>query len=67
MRAHQDEEIIKFASAVEKNPEEVKDKRIAIAVGMDDEHGTTHTYVVSFCKNAEHEWQASEVSELSSL
>ena len=67
MRAHTNDEIIDRASAMEKNAEEIKDDRIDITVDMDDEHGTTHTYVVNFCRNNNGNWQASEVSELSSL
>lgn len=67
MRAHTDEEIIRRASAVEKKPEEIKDNRIDIAVDMEDEHGTVHTYVVNFCRDTQGSWEATEVSELSSL
>jgi hypothetical protein len=67
MRAHTDEEIIKCASAEEKDARDVKNDRIDVTVDMDDEHGTAHTYVVNFCRNEDGSWQAVEVSELSSL
>jgi hypothetical protein len=67
MRAHTDEEIIKRASAEEKNLKDIKDNRIDITVDMEDEHGTTHTYVVNFCRKDDGYWQVVEVSELSSL
>lgn len=67
MRAHTDEEIIQKASAEEKDPNEIKDNRIDVAVDLEDIHGTTHTYVVSFCKDENGNWKALEVSELSSL
>ena len=67
MRAHTNEEIIKRASPEEKNEEEVRDNRIDITVDLDDEHGTTHTYVVNFCRDVGGGWQAGEVTELSSL
>ena len=67
MKAHTDKEIIEKASALPKNADEIKDNRVDIAVDLDDEHGTTHTYVVNFCKDESGSWQAAEVSELSSL
>ena len=67
MKAHTDKEIIEKASALPKNADEIKDNRVDIAVDLDDEHGTTHTYVVNFCKDEGGSWQAAEVSELSSL
>lgn len=67
MKAHSDKDIVDFASTKEKNPTDIKNNRIDIAVDMEDEHGTAHTYVVNFCRNSDGSWEASDVSELSSL
>lgn len=67
MRAHTDEEIINCASAVEKEPKEIKDNRIDITIDLNDEHNTAHTYTVSFCRDTDGDWQVVEVLELSSL
>ncbi|KAA8484367.1 hypothetical protein BDE36_1533 [Arcticibacter tournemirensis] len=65
-RAHTDEEIISKASAREKNAESITDEKIDIAVDLDDDHGVTHTYVVTFSRDGEN-WVPTQVSELSSL
>jgi hypothetical protein len=68
MRVHTDEEIISKASSLEKNSNNIIDNKIDIAVDLDDEHGTAHTYVVTFSRiNEGGEWSPVEVSELSSL
>ncbi|HEY0054452.1 MAG TPA: hypothetical protein VGB63_03760 [Pedobacter sp.] len=67
MRAHTDEQIIAKASSEEKNLKDITDNRVDITVDLEDENGTTHTYVVNFCRDAGGGWQAVEVSELSSL
>jgi hypothetical protein len=68
MKAHSDDEIIKLASK-EIQPELVRDNKIDIAVDLEDEHGTMHTYVVTFqCNNQEKkDWKFLEINELSSL
>jgi hypothetical protein len=66
MRAHTDQEIISKASLKEKNPEEVKDSRIDVAVDLDDDTGNCHTYVVTF-ERKQDDWLPVEVNELSSL
>ena len=66
MRAHSNEEIINKAALKEKNPAEVKENRIDVAVDLDDETGTCHTYVVTYEKQG-NDWRVLEVNELSSL
>lgn len=66
MRPHSNQEIIRKASEKEKNQDEIKNNRIDIAVDMDDNHGVTHTYVVTFERAAD-DWNAIDVNELSSL
>lgn len=65
-RAHTDEEIISKASAREKNAESITDGKIDVAVDLDDDHGVTHTYVVTFAREGAN-WMAIQVNELSSL
>jgi hypothetical protein len=67
MRSHTDEAIIERASNEEKDLKAMKNNRLDVAVDMDDEHGTAHTYVVNFCKADDGSWKALEVSEISSL
>lgn len=69
MRAHSDDDIIQKALMQEKESGLVRDNKIDIAVDMEDEHGTLHTYVVSFEKNpgSESGWKFLELNELSSL
>jgi C4-type Zn-finger protein len=66
-KAHSDEEIIQKASTLEKNSENVHDNKVDITVDMDDEHGTAHTYVVTYTKEGNGNWVPVEVSEISSL
>ncbi|HEY0896760.1 MAG TPA: hypothetical protein VGE15_09440 [Sphingobacteriaceae bacterium] len=66
MKAHTDQEIIRKASVKDKDLQEVKDNRIDVAVDLDDETGTCHTYIVTFEQRAG-DWQPVEVNELSSL
>ena len=66
MKAHTDEQIISKASLAEKNQEQIKDDKIDIAVDLDDETGTCHTYVVTFDRSSG-EWKPVEVEEVSSL
>lgn len=65
-KAHTDEEIISKASAKEKNAESITDDKIDVAVDLDDNHGVTHTYVVTFTREGTN-WMAIQVNELSSL
>ena len=67
MRAHTDSEIIRQADKKEKDSESIRNNRIDIAVDMEDDHDIMHTYVVNFSRDAEGNWSALEVSELSSL
>ena len=68
MKAHSDDEIIKLASK-EIQADLVRDNKIDIAVDLEDEHGTTHTYVVTFqCNDQDRSgWKFLEINELSSL
>lgn len=66
MRAHSDEEILKKAVAQEKQQDMVKDNKIDIAVDLDDEHGTCHTYVVTFQQEND-DWKCLQIDEISSL
>jgi len=65
-KAHTDEEIISKASAKEKNAESIVDEKIDVAVDLNDDHGVTHTYVVTFTRKGAN-WMAIQVNELSSL
>jgi len=66
MRVHTDEEILKKVLLVDKYQEEIKDGKLDIAVDLDDEHGTCHTYVVTFLQN-DGEWECAQIDEISSL
>ncbi|HEY1024287.1 MAG TPA: hypothetical protein VGE26_03925 [Sphingobacteriaceae bacterium] len=66
MKSHSDEEIIRKASAVPKDEQEITDNRIDVAVDLDDDHGTAHTYVVTF-QRSDDDWRVIEINELSSL
>lgn len=65
-KAHTDKEIIQAASLKEINPEYIKENKADVAVDLDDSHGITHTYVVTFKKDG-NQWLPLQVSELSSL
>ncbi|WP_207422652.1 hypothetical protein [Desertivirga brevis] len=66
MRAHTDEEILEKAAAQEKRQDMVKDNKVDIAVDLDDENGTCHTYVVTFQQEND-SWKCLQIEELSSL
>ncbi|WP_207532855.1 hypothetical protein [Desertivirga arenae] len=66
MRAHTDEEILEKADAQEKRQDMIKDSKIDVAVDLDDEHGTCHTYVVTFQQESGG-WKCLQIDELSSL
>lgn len=44
----------------------MKNKRLDVAVDMDDEHGTA-TPMLNFCRADDGNWRALDVSEISSL
>ncbi|WP_256010513.1 hypothetical protein [Desertivirga xinjiangensis] len=69
MRPHSDEDIIRKASLQDKEAGLIRDNKIDIAVDMEDDHGTLHTYVVSFERSpgSEGGWKFLELNELSSL
>jgi len=66
MRAHTDEEILRKVLQKDRSTEPIKDGKVDIAVDLDDEHGTCHTYVVTFEQKGE-QWDLVQIEELSSL
>lgn len=65
-KAHSDKEIIEAAASKDKNSVPVKDGQIDIVVDLDDKHGVTHSYVVTY-KKENKAWLPFQVTELSSL